>query len=117
MVCGLGSLGTRGATEGIRGKLSLADLAAHSGLAGGIRDSPGVSLGTRDGSEGSRRGGFTLRHSGQVSLSEGLSGRGFGGSFKRRHSAGLREGFERLRKGRGLSGTRVTFRKGLRKVF
>ena len=37
------------------GKLSLAGLAAHSGLAGGIRDSPGVSLGTRGGSEGSRR--------------------------------------------------------------
>ena len=54
VVCGLGSLGTRGATEGIRGKLSLADLAAHSGLAGGIRDSPGVSLGTRGDSEGSR---------------------------------------------------------------
>ncbi len=52
VVCG--SLGTRGATEGIREKLSLADLAAHSGLAGGIRDSPGVSLGTRGYSEGSR---------------------------------------------------------------
>ena len=37
------------------GKLSLAGLAAHSGLTGGIRDSPGVSLGTRGGSEGSRR--------------------------------------------------------------
>src|SRR6266511_158253 len=47
-------LGTRGATGGIRGKLSHADLAAHSGLAGGIRVSPGVSLGTRGDSEGSR---------------------------------------------------------------
>src|SRR5438105_11882431 len=37
---------------------------------------------------------------------------GFRRKFQRRHSAGLREGFERLRKGRGLSGTRVTFRKG-----
>ena len=59
VVCGLGSLGTRGATGGIRGKLSLADLAAHSGLAGGIRDSPGLSLGTRGDSEGSR-GQFTV---------------------------------------------------------
>ena len=36
--------------------------AAHSGLAGGIRDSPGVSLGTRGDSEGSR-GSLLFSHS------------------------------------------------------
>ena len=61
-VCGSGSLGTRGATGGIRGKLSHANLAAHSGLAGGIRDSAGVSLGTRGDSEGSR-GSLLFSHS------------------------------------------------------
>ena len=44
-----------------------------------------------------------------MALSEGRSGRGFGGVFERRHSAGLREGFE---DGRGLPGTRVRFRRG-----
>jgi len=71
VVCGLGSLGTRGATGGIRGKLSLADLAVHSGLAGGIRDSPGVSLGTRGDSEGSR-GSLLFRHSERVASSGGF---------------------------------------------
>jgi len=47
---------------------------------------------------------------GQVALSERRSGRGFGGVFERRHSAGLREGFE---DGRGLSGTRGTLRRGV----
>ena len=36
------------------GGISLIDLAAHSGIAGGIRASPGVSLGTHGDSEGSR---------------------------------------------------------------
>src|SRR5438876_11635322 len=55
-------LGTRGATGGIRGKLSHADLVARSKLAGGIRDSLGVSLGTRGDSEGSR-GSLLFSHS------------------------------------------------------
>src|SRR5438045_2419392 len=50
-VCGSGSLGTRGATGGIRGKLT-----RHSGTQRirGFREVFG-SLGTRGGSEGSRR--------------------------------------------------------------
>src|SRR5438876_3572339 len=64
-------LGTRGATGGIRGKLSHADLAAHSGLAGGIRDSPGVILGTRGDSEGSR-GSLLFSHSERVASSGGF---------------------------------------------
>src|SRR6266540_2447398 len=64
-------LGTRGATGGIRGKLSHVDLAAHSGLAGGIRDSPGVSLGTRGDSEGSR-GSLLFRHLERVASSGGF---------------------------------------------
>ena len=50
-VCGSGSLGTRGATGGIRGKThSALGHAVHSGF----REVFG-SLGTRGGSEGSRR--------------------------------------------------------------
>ena len=49
------------------------------GLPGGIRDSPGVSLGTRGGSEGSRRKGFrsALGNTWRVPRvdPEGLSGR------------------------------------------
>src|SRR6266540_1471736 len=71
-------LGTRGATGGIRGKLSHADLAAHSGLVGGIRDSPRVSLGTRGDSEGSR-GSLLFRHSERVASS---------GGFRRAYSDG-----------------------------
>ena len=71
-VCGSGSLGTRGATEGIRGKThSALGYAAHSGLAGGIRDSPGVSLETRGDSEGSR-GSLLFRHSERVASSGGF---------------------------------------------
>ena len=58
------------------GKLSLAGLAAHSGLAGGIRDSSGVSLGTRGDSEGSR-GSLLFRHSEQVASSGGFRRKGF----------------------------------------
>src|SRR6266508_3712439 len=53
--------------------------AAHSGLPGGIRDSPGVSLGTHGGSEGSRRKGFrsALGNTWRVPRvdPEGISGR------------------------------------------
>src|SRR6266508_5681448 len=63
--------------------------------------------------EGMSKGAFGEKASGwlpgQVTLSERRSGRGFGGVFERRHSVGLREGFE---EGRGLSGIRVRLRKG-----
>ena len=52
---------------------------------------------------------------GHAAFSEGWSGRGSDGGFERRHSAGLREGFERLI-GRA-SGTRVIFRKGSEGVY
>src|SRR6266508_5834035 len=46
---------------------------------------------------------------GQVALSEGRSGRVFGGSFE----GGIRQGFGKASKrGRGLSGTRVRLRRG-----
>ena len=43
----------------------------QSGLAGGIRDPPGVSLGTRGDSEGSR-GSLLFRHSERVASSGGF---------------------------------------------
>src|SRR6266540_4043964 len=51
---------------------------------------------------------FRLNLRDRHQISEGRSGRGFGGVFEWRHSAGLREGFE---DGKGLPGTRVRFRR------
>src|SRR5438105_4520283 len=97
------------------------------GLSGRLRKACGVAFGLTFGTrgmfrrkdrrvcfEGVSKGGFPRNGfgwlPGQVALSERRSGRGFGGVFKRRHSAGLREGFE---DGRGLSGTRGTLRRGV----
>src|SRR5438132_346920 len=82
------------------GKLSLAGVAVQPGLPG-----------TR-GALARHPGRWSrARHSGQVSHSEGWSGRGgFGRGFERRHSARVRVGSGRVYHS-GL-GTRVIFRKG-----
>ena len=88
-----GVLGTRGVLARHPGELSRRGIRGHVAAR-----------------EVSGRGGFTLRHSGQVSHSEGWPGRGgFGRGFERRHSARVRVGSGRLI-GRA-SGTRVSFRK------
>ncbi len=103
-----GVLGTRGVLARHPGELSRRGIRGHVAAR-----------------EVSGRGGFTLRHSGQVSLSEGLSGRGFGGGFERRHSArlwvgsGYRSGFgDTCQTLKGLrKGLSVGFRRGFRRTF
>ena len=76
------------------------------------------------GSKACRKGLSEKWFPGQVAISEGRSGRGFGRVFERRPSAGLREDFERLRRRvferfpRGASGPVFEggFRRELRRV-
>ena len=112
-VCGSGSLGTRGATGGIRGKLT-----RHSGTQRirGFREVFG-SLGTRGGSEGSRRKGFSsaLGDRWQTRATSGGNPPGAGYSGTRGNSGRIREVRCLARHSGTRGGFRGRFEEGFRR--